>query len=92
MPAKPTTTLTVRLSSETKAKLDRLAEITERSKSFLVGRMLDDYIDREIEICEGTLEAIRSIQRGDGIPHEQVVQDIDRLIADAYTRRNRKSA
>lgn len=90
MPA--TTTLTVRLSAETKAKLDRLSKITERSKSFLVARMIDDYVDREIEICEGTLEAIRSIDRGEGIPHEQVVRDMDRLIADAYARHSRKGA
>ena len=92
MAAKPSTTLTVRLSPETKAKLDRLAEMTQRSKSFLVSRMLDDHIDREIEICQSTLDAIRSIERGEGASHQQVLQDLDRLIADAYTRHDRKSA
>lgn len=92
MPAKRTTTLTVRLSAQTRAKLDRLASITERSKSFLVARMLDDSLDREIAICEGTLDAMRSIERGEGASHEQVTQNLDRIIADAYARHARKSA
>ncbi|AEQ50804.1 CopG family ribbon-helix-helix protein [Pelagibacterium halotolerans] len=47
--AKPSTTLTVRLPSETRAKLDRLADLTQRSKSFLAAKALDAYAERELE-------------------------------------------
>lgn len=47
--AKPSTTLTVRLPSETRDKLDRLAEMTQRSKSFLAAKALDAYAERELE-------------------------------------------
>lgn len=76
MPAKRTTTLTVRLSAQTKAKLDRLASITERSKSFLVARMLDDHIDREIAICEGILGSMEDAKAGRTVPHEQAMAEI----------------
>lgn len=47
--AKPSTTLTVRLPSETRDKLDRLADMTQRSKSFLAAKALDAYAERELE-------------------------------------------
>lgn len=85
------TTLTIRISEETKAKLDHLARLTRRSKSFLVARLLDDQIDREIEICEGILDSIADIEAGRMVPHEEVVANMKRLIADTHARHHRKS-
>jgi len=39
------TTLTIRIDEETKERLDRLAESVARSKSYLVTRALQDYLD-----------------------------------------------
>lgn len=39
------TTLTIRLDKETKERLDRLAESVARSKSYLVTRALQDYLE-----------------------------------------------
>jgi predicted transcriptional regulator len=39
------TTLTVRLDDETKAKLDRLAKATSRTKSYLVSNAIREFID-----------------------------------------------
>jgi len=39
------TTLTIRLDEQTKERLDRLAESVARSKSYLVTRALQDYLE-----------------------------------------------
>jgi predicted transcriptional regulator len=42
-----TTTLTLRVSAEMKERLDKLAEATHRSRSWLAGEALRQYIDLE---------------------------------------------
>ena len=42
-----TTTLTLRVSIEMKERLDKLADVTHRSKSYLAGEALRQYIDLE---------------------------------------------
>ena len=40
-----TTTMTIRLKTDLKQQLDRLAKVTSRSKSFLAAEALRDYIE-----------------------------------------------
>jgi RHH-type transcriptional regulator, rel operon repressor / antitoxin RelB len=42
-----TTTLTLRVPTEMKERLDKLANATQRSKSYLAGEALRQYIDLE---------------------------------------------
>lgn len=57
-------TVTIRLESELKQRLDRLAEAMQRSKSFLAAQAIRDFVDlnewqvREIE--QAVVEADRS--------------------------------
>jgi predicted transcriptional regulator len=53
-----TTTITVRIPLELKAKLDRLALVTDRSRSFLALEALESYLQYELEIVDGILEGI----------------------------------
>lgn len=39
------TTLTIRIDEQIKGRLDRLAESVDRTKSFLVSRAIEDYLD-----------------------------------------------
>lgn len=91
MATKPSTTLTVRLAPETKAKLDRLAEITERSKSFLAAKALEEYADRELEICEGILEGIADAEAGRTTPHEQVMAEMQAIIDAAIAKQQKRA-
>ena len=51
----PTTaTMTIRVSSETKRKLERLAADTRRCKSFLAAEAVSAYVERELEIIDGS--------------------------------------
>jgi len=55
------TTMTIRLEPEMKIRLDQLAEITHRSKSFLASEAINEYIKIQewqlIEIKKGIEEA-----------------------------------
>lgn len=55
------TTMTIRLESEVKVRLDKIAETTHRSKSFLAAEAIDQYLKTQewqlTEIKKGILEA-----------------------------------
>ena len=54
-------TMTLRLESETKTRLNKLAEITHRSRSYLASEAINEYLKNQewqiIEITKGILEA-----------------------------------
>ena len=87
-----TTTITVRISPETKAELDRLAALTRRSRSFLAADALTRYLGEELEIVDGILAGLADADAGRVVPHEEVVADLERIIAQARKRQQRKSA
>lgn len=84
------TTLTVRLSPELKARLGKLAEQTQRTKSFLAGEAIGGYVERELEIVAGIERGLDDMKAGRVVPHEEVMADIDAIIEKAKpTRRQR---
>jgi predicted transcriptional regulator len=85
-----TTTITVRVPAELKAKLDRLAELTDRSRSYLAAEALEIYARYELEIVEGVLEGIADVEAGRVMPHEEAMARLDRVIAEAS--KSRRSA
>ena len=71
-----TTTLTVRLSEETKQKLGLLAEQTQRTKSFLAGEAIAAYVERELAIISGIQRGLDDARAGRVVPHEEAMQQI----------------
>lgn len=69
-----TAVLTLRLPEEIKAKLDKLAQATQRSKSFLAEEAIARYI--EIEAWQvGEIElAIQEADRGDFAPPGELAE------------------
>lgn len=55
------TTMTIRLETDMKARLDKIAEITQRSKSFLASEAINEYLKVQewqlAEIKRGVAEA-----------------------------------
>lgn len=74
------TTMTIRVQSDVKDKLDRLAQDTRRSKSFLAAEALAAYVDHELAILDGIGEALTDIEAGRLVPHEQAMDELDALI------------
>ncbi len=66
------TTFTVRVDPEVKKRLEKLAKSTGRSRSFLAAEALNDYLDVNEWQVAGVKEAIASLDRGEGVPHEEV--------------------
>lgn len=58
------TTLTVRLSKELKGKLDRLADSTRRSKSYLAAEAITEYVDANAWQIEEIGKAVQKADAG----------------------------
>jgi RHH-type transcriptional regulator, rel operon repressor / antitoxin RelB len=59
-----TTTMTVRLSQELKGKLERLAESTRRSKSYLAAEAIAEYVDANAWQVEEIRKAVEKADAG----------------------------
>jgi predicted transcriptional regulator len=70
MSTQTTDTITVRMASETKARLEELARHTRRSKSFLAGEAIAAYVERELAIVEGIKRGMADIEAGRVTPHD----------------------
>ena len=70
-------TLTVRIDSAVKKRLETLAKSTGRSRSFIATEAIGAYLD--VNDCQvaGIKRAIDSMDRGEGIPHGRVREWID---------------
>jgi RHH-type transcriptional regulator, rel operon repressor / antitoxin RelB len=68
----PSTTFTVRVESDVKKRLDKLARSTGRSRSFLAAEALNGYLDVNEWQVAGISRAIASLDRGEGVPHKEV--------------------
>jgi predicted transcriptional regulator len=67
------TTVSIRVSAATKKKLDAVAKSQRRSKSFIAGEAVEDYLWL-LEWRNAELEkASAEFEKGDGVAHEDVV-------------------
>lgn len=67
-----TTTLTLRVPIEMKERLDKLAEATHRSKSYLAGEALRQYIDLEAWQIGEIQQALQEADASDFASDEDV--------------------
>jgi predicted transcriptional regulator len=58
------TTLSVRISEELKEKLDILSQATNRTKSYLAGKALEDYVKRNTWKTKELTEALKEVEKG----------------------------
>jgi len=69
-------TVSIRLEDETLIDLDKLSKITERSKAWLMGKAVEQYIENEswqIKAIEQTLSKVKN-GKGKFASHESVSQ------------------
>ncbi len=69
------TTLTIRIDEQVKKRLDRLADATSRSKSYLISNAIEDFLSvNEWQINE-TTKAIREADKpgAEFIGHEELM-------------------
>jgi len=74
------TTMTIRLDPQLKAKLGRLADGTRRSRSFLAAEAVETYVDRELAIIEGIERGLADVEAGRTISHEDAMVSLRQVI------------
>ncbi|WP_224002127.1 hypothetical protein [Aureimonas sp. SA4125] len=67
--AKAKTTVTI--EGRAAQKLAELAAASGRSEDFYAAYMIEEYAAREMQLIASIKEAQASIDRGEGIPHEE---------------------
>jgi RHH-type rel operon transcriptional repressor/antitoxin RelB len=72
METMPSTTFTVRVEPQVKKRLEKLAKSTGRTRSFLAAEALNEYLDVNEWQVAGVKRAIVSLDRGEGVPHQEV--------------------
>jgi predicted transcriptional regulator len=70
----------IRLDDASIATLDAVGQATGRSRSALVQRAIDTFVAREQRHIEAVKCAIAQADAGQGLPAEQVFDDIDAWI------------
>jgi RHH-type rel operon transcriptional repressor/antitoxin RelB len=76
----PTTTITIRTNSELAKKIAALAEATDRSRNWVIEEALKQYVETQMWQIEGIKAAIASLDNGEGVPHEQVLDEANALL------------
>ena len=67
-------TVSIRLSEEVIASLDKLAKITDRSKSWLMGHAIEQYVKHEAWQIEAIESTLSKVQQGEAkfAAHDEV--------------------
>jgi predicted transcriptional regulator len=83
------THLSVRAPTDLVETLDRIAGILERDRSWVIVRALRQYIEREgSEVLEDA-EAIAELDRGEGVPADEVIRSLKQIIRGGVGKRRR---
>ncbi len=82
------TTLTVRLDPKLKKQLGVLGKKTKRSSSFLASQAIAGYVAWEMDFIRKVEEAQKSLRAGHGIPHEEVMREMEEIIAKARKKQS----
>lgn len=77
------TTLTVRISPSVKKRLGQLADRTKRTKSYLAGEAITDFVDRELAIIAGIKRGLDDMHAGRTVPHKQAMRRLRATVARA---------
>ncbi len=64
--------ITARVSDEVLVMIDRLANMNERSRSWIVAKLIESAASKQIELADFIQEGIDSIERGDFYTQEQM--------------------
>lgn len=66
------TTLSIRLDTDTKARLEALARRARRSKSFLAAEAIAAFVEAESWQLDEIQRALTELDEGHGVPHKDV--------------------
>ncbi len=73
--------ITTRVSDDVLAMIDRLAIERERSRAWIVGRLIEDAVRKQIEFEDFVQEGIDSLDRGEGISQDEMERWFEERVA-----------
>jgi RHH-type transcriptional regulator, rel operon repressor / antitoxin RelB len=76
--------LTIRLDESDVAKLDEIAEATDRKRSWHMARAIRSYIEDEYSFLEGVRRGVEAADRGDVVSQ----QSVETALADVFGKGN----
>jgi len=79
--------MTIRVSTDLKERLDRLAADTRRSRSFLAAEAVEAYVARELAIVDGINEGLADIRNGRTVTHDDAMAELNAAIDAAERER-----
>jgi RHH-type rel operon transcriptional repressor/antitoxin RelB len=82
-----TTTLSVRIDTGTKKRLEALAKRARRSKSFLAAEAIAAFVEAETWQLDETQHGLEELDRGLNVPHK----DVAKWLGSWGTKRERKA-
>ncbi len=80
----------VNLDEATRDRLDRVARAYDRKRSWIITRAVQEYLDREEAFARAVEAGIEAADRGELIPHEEVMAEMDTLIEDLAKSRTKR--
>ena len=81
-----TEAFTVRTEPDIMQRLDKLASRLDRSRNYLVNQAIKEYLDLHAWQIEKIPEGVEAADRGQLIPHEDVMAEMDALIQERIDR------
>lgn len=66
---------TVRILPEKQRQLDALAQVLDRSRNWVVSDAIDHYLDVQAWQIEQIQHGIEEVERGELVPHEEVIAE-----------------
>lgn len=78
----PGATITIRTDPELAENIAALASAMDRSRNWVIEQALKQYVQAQMWQIEGIKAAIASLDKGEGIPHEQVLAEAEALLSE----------
>lgn len=82
------TTMTIRVTPDLKERLERLAQDTQRSKSYLAVEAVEAYVNRELQIIDGIQRGLADGDAGRVTSHVDVMAQAEEIIASVRQKGN----
>jgi predicted transcriptional regulator len=80
--------ITIRTETEILDQLAALAHTLDRSRNWVIEDALKQYLAQQARYAEGIAQARASLERGEGIAHEDLMAELDALIEEQAQGRN----
>jgi predicted transcriptional regulator len=84
--------VTAKLPDQLVSRMDEIADRIDRSKSWIVRQALAEWLAEEQRRYELTLEALKDVDEGRTIPHEEVLAMVDQRKAERRKAHRRSAA